>query len=274
MDEHELKKRIAEFLRFQGELGLWGLKIAPRSLQVKQKEQRATEILKKTGGPPLAEAPLAKTGAVSTPSSAYTGVRWSGSTKSRDEIEKELQELGDEIGDCTRCRLHTTRKTIVFGHGNPKTNIVFIGEGPGEEEDKQGLPFVGRAGQLLDKIIAAMGLSRQSCYICNVVKCRPPDNRTPLPDEQSTCGQFLRRQLEIMEPAVIVALGVVSANYLLSTQMPIGRMRSRFWQYEGAKLMPTYHPSYLLRNESGKAAVWEDMKLVMAELGLKDPRKK
>jgi DNA polymerase len=167
-----------------------------------------------------------------------------------------------DIGDCTRCKLHRQgRKQIVFGVGNPDADLMFVGEAPGADEDIQGIPFVGRAGQLLTKIIEAIGLKRDDVYIANVIKCRPPQNRNPEPDEVDTCEPFLFRQIDIIKPKVIVALGTFAARTLLRTLDPISRLRGRVYEYRGAKLIPTFHPAYLLRNPSSKRDVWEDMKL-------------
>lgn len=182
--------------------------------------------------------------------------------------EARLRDLREEIGDCTRCPLHAGRNKIVFGEGDAAARLVFVGEGPGRDEDISGLPFVGAAGQLLTKIIEAIGLTREQVFICNIVKCRPPNNRDPEPAESGTCGPFMLRQLEIIRPRVVVALGRPSAQYLLDTDQPIGRLRGMFHDAHGTKIMPTYHPAYLLRNPSGKRAVWEDMKKVRDELGL------
>jgi DNA polymerase len=168
-----------------------------------------------------------------------------------------------DIGDCTRCKLHTLGRTqIVFGIGNPDADLMFVGEAPGADEDVQGIPFVGRAGQLLTKIIEAIDLKREDVYIANVIKCRPPGNRNPDPDEVETCEPFLFRQIDIIKPKVIVALGKFAAQALLRTLDPISRLRGRVFNYRGAKLVPTFHPAYLLRNPASKREVWEDMKLV------------
>jgi uracil-DNA glycosylase family 4 len=174
-----------------------------------------------------------------------------------------LTAVRADIGDCTRCKLHGQgRKQIVFGVGNPDADLMFVGEAPGADEDIQGIPFVGRAGQLLTKIIEAIGLSRDDVYIANVIKCRPPQNRNPEPDEVDTCEPFLFGQIDIIRPKVIVALGTFAARTLLRTLDPISRLRGRVYDYRGAKLIPTFHPAYLLRNPSAKRDVWEDMKLV------------
>ena len=179
-----------------------------------------------------------------------------------------LAALRAEIGPaCTRCKLHTLgRRQVVFGVGSPKARLMFVGEAPGEDEDKQGEPFVGRAGQLLTKIIEAIGMSRDQVYIANVIKCRPPGNRNPEPDEVATCEPFLFRQVDIVGPRVIVALGKFAAQSLLRTTDPITRLRGREYDFRGATLIPTFHPAYLLRNPPAKREVWEDMKKVRAIL--------
>jgi DNA polymerase len=177
-----------------------------------------------------------------------------------------LGAIRDDIGDCTRCKLHGGRTTLVFGAGNPDAELMFVGEGPGADEDIQGIPFVGRAGQLLTQIIKAMGYDREAVYIANVVKCRPPGNRNPEPDEIAQCQPFLMRQIEAIRPRVIVALGKFAAQTLLGTTEPITRMRGRFHALGDVAVMPTFHPSYLLRNPSAKREVWEDMKQVMVAL--------
>jgi uracil-DNA glycosylase family 4 len=179
-----------------------------------------------------------------------------------------LSRIREDLGECTRCKLHKHRRTIVFGDGNPKAQLVFVGEGPGADEDAQGLPFVGRAGKLLTQMIEAMGLERKDVYICNVVKCRPPENRTPEDDEVSTCSPFLFRQLEVISPKVIVCLGAVAAKTLLRTNRGISQFRGQWLDYRGSKLMATYHPAYLLRNPNAKGEVWKDLQKVMAVLGL------
>ena len=168
-----------------------------------------------------------------------------------------------EIGDCVRCKLHALgRRQIVFGVGNPDADLMFVGVAPGADEDIQGIPFVGRAGQLLTKIIEAINLSRNDVYIANVIKCRPPGNRNPEQDEVDTCEPFLFQQIDVIKPKVIVALGTFAARALLRTLDPISRLRGRVYDYRGAKLIPTFHPAFLLRNPASKREVWEDMKLV------------
>ena len=178
-----------------------------------------------------------------------------------------LVAIRDDIGDCTRCKLHTLgRQQIVFGVGNPDADLMFVGEAPGGDEDIQGIPFVGRAGQLLTKIIEAIDLKRDDVYIANVIKCRPPQNRNPEPDEIAECEPFLVRQIEAIKPKVIVTLGKFAAQTLLRTDDPISRLRGRLFDYRGAKLVPTFHPAFLLRNPAAKREVWEDMKLVRSLL--------
>jgi DNA polymerase len=182
--------------------------------------------------------------------------------------DDSLLKIRDDLGECTRCKLHTTRNKIVFGDGSAKADLVFVGEGPGRDEDAQGLPFVGRAGKLLTQMIEAMGLQRKDVYICNVVKCRPPENRLPEPDEIKTCSPYLLRQLDAIAPKVIVCLGACSAQTLLETNRGISHFRGQWLDFRGRKLMATYHPAYLLRNPAAKADVWKDLQKVMAVLGL------
>jgi uracil-DNA glycosylase family 4 len=179
-----------------------------------------------------------------------------------------LLKIRSDLGDCTRCKLHTTRNKIVFGDGSSKADLVFVGEGPGHDEDMQGLPFVGRAGKLLTQMIEAMGLQRKDVYICNVVKCRPPENRAPEKDEVAECSPFLLRQIDAIAPKVIVCLGAIAAQTLLGTNRGISQFRGQWLEFRGRKLMATYHPAYLLRNPSAKGEVWKDLQKVMAVLGL------
>jgi uracil-DNA glycosylase len=190
-----------------------------------------------------------------------------------DRVEGDTLDLiRENLGECTRCRLHQKRNKIVFGTGNPRAQLVFVGEGPGHDEDIQGLPFVGRAGKLLTQMIEAMGLKREDVYICNVVKCRPPENRRPEDDEVATCSPYLYRQLDVIAPKAIVCLGGVSAQTLLKTKDPISRFRGNWFDYRNTKLMATYHPAYLLRNPAAKSEVWKDLQKVMAHLGLKQKK--
>jgi uracil-DNA glycosylase len=185
-----------------------------------------------------------------------------------------LERIRADIGpNCTRCKLHKGRTKIVFGVGNPKADLVFVGEGPGRDEDAQGEPFVGRAGKLLTQMIEAMGLRREDVYIANVVKCRPPENRLPEKDEIETCSPFLMRQLAVIQPKVICCLGSCSSQTLLQTSQGISRFRGEWFDFRGSKLIATYHPAYLLRNPAAKSEVWKDLQKVMTVLGLKPKRR-
>jgi DNA polymerase len=185
-----------------------------------------------------------------------------------------LLKIRQDLGECTRCKLHKTRNKIVFGDGSAKAQLVFVGEGPGADEDAQGLPFVGRAGKLLTQMIEAMGLQRGDVYICNVVKCRPPGNRQPEKDEVDACSPYLFRQLDALQPKAIVCLGATAAQTLLQTNRSISQFRGQWLDFRGFKMMPTYHPAYLLRNPAAKGDVWKDLQKVMAELGLEVKKNK
>jgi len=190
------------------------------------------------------------------------------------EEDISMEEFRTRVAGCRLCALAETRTNTVFGEGAENARLMFIGEAPGADEDKQGRPFVGRAGQLLTKIIESIGLKREEVFIGNILKCRPPGNRNPLPGEIVKCAPYLRKQIERIKPEVICALGKFAAQTLLDTDTPISRLRGRFQDYHGIKLMPTYHPAYLLRNASGKKDVWEDMKAIARELGIKVPKSK
>jgi uracil-DNA glycosylase len=198
------------------------------------------------------------------------GVRWSAPIPVPTDstvgqmiaTQESLEQVRADLGDCRRCKLAAGRKNIVFGSGNPHAQLMFVGEAPGADEDDQGLPFVGRAGQLLTKIIEAIEMRREDVYICNILKCRPPGNRNPEPDEIAACEQFLFRQIAVVKPRVICALGTFGAQTLLGTKEPISRLRGRFIEFRGAKLMATFHPAYLLRNPNEKRKVWEDMQKI------------
>jgi DNA polymerase len=246
------RDHIKEHLTFAAELGVSGVsrdpnwrrrpKAGPTSTPAAEPEGPATTAGNEAKNPPSADAvPL---------------------TLSRNPAEA-LAMIRTDLGDCTRCKLHTLGRTqIVFGVGRPDADLMFVGEAPGADEDAQGVPFIGRAGQLLTKIIEAIDLKREDVYIANVIKCRPPQNRNPDPDEVETCEPFLFRQIDVIKPRVIVALGKFAAQGLLRSTDPISRLRGRVFDYRGAKLIPTFHPAYLLRNPSSKREVWEDMKLV------------
>ena len=235
-----MSRELADHLRYYSELGVTGVSRDP------QWRQRA-EAEGPDEAPPRAESE-------SSPAEEASGV----------SAAATLLDIKTDIGpDCSRCKLCTLgRRQVVFGVGNPNARLMFVGEAPGEDEDRQGEPFVGRAGQLLTKIIEAIGLTREQVYIANVIKCRPPGNRNPEPDEVAECEPFLFRQIEAIKPKVIVPLGKFAAQSLLKTSDPITRLRGREFTYRGATLIPTFHPAYLLRNPSSKREVWEDMKKV------------
>src|SRR5215472_6382928 len=238
------RDQLAEHLRFAQELGVTGIS---RDAEWRARADRSADL----SGP--------RTAALNGPPYESEETR---AIIPLTQVDA-LQAVRADIGDCTRCKLHTLGRTqVVFGVGNPNADLMFVGEAPGADEDIQGIPFVGRAGQLLTKIIEAIGLKREDVYIANVIKCRPPGNRNPEPDEVAQCEPFLFRQIDAIKPTVIVALGKFGAQTLLRTLDPISRLRGRVFDYRGAKLIPTFHPAYLLRNPSSKREVWEDMKLV------------
>lgn len=241
-----MRDDLAAHLEFFGALGATGVS-RDRAWRSRPGEPDA---------PPAAPAQAAAAAGVDLPESGA------------DSPQTALDVIRAEIGPaCTRCKLHTLgRSQVVFGVGHPKARLMFVGEAPGEEEDRQGEPFVGRAGQLLTRIIEAIGLTRDQVYIANVIKCRPPGNRNPEPDEVATCEPFLFRQLDVVRPRVVVALGKFAAQSLLRSVEPISKIRGREFDFRGATLIPTYHPAYLLRNPSAKREVWEDMKKVRAML--------
>jgi uracil-DNA glycosylase family 4 len=187
------------------------------------------------------------------------------------ESDAAMRVIREDIGDCTRCALHKGRNKLVFGDGSSQARLMFVGEGPGADEDAQGIPFVGRAGQLLNNMITAMGLKREEVYIANVVKCRPPGNRTPEPEEANTCSPFLFRQIDVVRPEVLVALGATAATYLLGQRQPLAGLRGRVHSLRGFRLIVTYHPAYLLRDPRQKKEAWADLQIAMKELGLKAP---
>jgi len=211
----------------------------------------------------------------STPAPALPVIKSASLFEANERVEGDtLERIRETIGDCKRCKLCEHRNKIVFGAGSAKADLVFVGEGPGHDEDVQGLPFVGRAGKLLTQMIEAMGLHRDDVYIANVVKCRPPQNRAPEPDEIETCSPFLYRQLAVIRPKAVVCLGAIAFQSLTGTKQPISRLRGQWLEFRGIPLMATYHPAYLLRNPNAKGDVWEDLKKVMAHLGMKVPAKR
>jgi len=191
--------------------------------------------------------------------------RWG---RKEGRASETLVEIRTDLGDCKRCRLSEKRKNIVFGEGDPHAKLMFVGEGPGYDEDQIGEPFVGAAGKLLTKIIEAINHTREQVYICNIIKCRPPGNRNPKPDEIEVCFPFLKRQIASVKPDIICALGTFAAQTLLETKSPISKLRGSFYDYMGSKVLPTYHPAYLLRNPEKKRDVWEDMKKLMKIMGV------
>jgi DNA polymerase len=271
-----VESQVAEWLRYGDDLGL-GPFYRDRALTAGKMAASTGNVLPaRVENPPVQEsiemAPAKKSEAVATPMLPVIG--GSNLFEGIDRVEGDtLVAIREFIGDCTRCKLHRTRNKIVFGVGNPKADLVFVGEGPGRDEDMQGEPFVGRAGKLLTQMIEAMSLRREDVYIANVVKCRPPENRLPEKDEIATCSPFLMRQLDVIRPKVICCLGSCSAQTLLQTTQGISKFRGEWFEFRGAKLIATYHPAYLLRNPSAKGEVWKDLQKVMAVLGLK-PRKK
>ena len=251
----EIVTQIRSHLEYQRALGVSGVPILPAvdagaatPAKSDSRPSAPTAVKGKATQPPPLNMPVA--GGSGTQASALAAVR-------------------EELGECVRCRLSTGRKTIVFGEGDPTAALVFVGEGPGKEEDEQGRPFVGAAGQLLtDIIVKGMQLRREDVYICNIVKCRPPDNRNPETDEIDACAPFLRKQVQAIHPRVIIALGNIAVKTLLKTDKGITALRGKWQTFEGIPLMPTFHPAYLLRNPRDKKLVWEDIQKVMAKLGI------
>ena len=238
---------LAEHLRYYRDLGVEGVS---RDAQWRSRESRSPSV--PAAGPTSETTPEAS----QRPIIPLTVV----------SAANRLIAIRQELGDCTRCKLHSGRTNLVFGVGNPEATLMFVGEGPGADEDEQGEPFVGRAGQLLTQIIKAMGFAREDVYIANVVKCRPPNNRNPEPDEIAQCSPFLQAQIATIQPKVIVALGKFAAQTLLGVETPISRLRGQFHELGDTVVMPTFHPSYLLRTPAAKREVWEDMKMVMQRL--------
>ena len=265
------REKLEAWLRFYDDLNI-GAFYTHRRTMGKRPIKRAVEhapaalpaVQTAIGSSPLKTAP---------PVSVFPIVNAPSLFEVIDRIENDsLERTREDLGECTRCRLHEQRNKIVFGAGNPRAELVFVGEGPGHDEDMQGLPFVGRAGKLLTQMIEAMGLTREQVYICNVVKCRPPENRKPEDDEVATCSPYLYRQLDVIAPKAIVCLGGTAAQALLKTKDSISRFRGTWFDYRNTKLMVTYHPAYLLRNPNAKGEVWKDLQKVMTLLGLQ-PKK-
>lgn len=249
---------------FQQEQPVQSAESVIHSTQIPHEESTLPKTLRKADLQKLAASAPLKPAPLPLPAAPAASL-----FEAADKIADDtLLKIREDLGECTRCKLHKHRHSIVFGDGNPKAELVFVGEGPGADEDAQGLPFVGRAGKLLTQMIEAMGLQRKDVYICNVVKCRPPENRTPEEDEVSTCSPFLLRQLDVIAPKVIVCLGAVAAKTLLKTNRGISQFRGQWLDFRSIKLMATYHPAYLLRNPNAKGEVWKDLQKVMAVLGL------
>jgi uracil-DNA glycosylase len=270
------KEKLKSWLRYYEDLGIGPFyrDRAPRYMATEEpvartEQKDAIEVASakvKTLPPAQAQAAIPKLHLVARGPSLF---------EAAERVEGDsLEVICGELAGCTRCKLHRRRTNIVFGVGNPHAELVFVGEGPGHDEDVQGIPFVGRAGQLLTQMITAMGIKREDVYIANVVKCRPPENRTPEKDEIATCLPFLMRQLANINPKVIVSLGSVASQALLNTNKSISHFRGQWFDFRGAKLMATYHPAYLLRNPHAKPEVWADLKKVMAFLGLTPPKGK
>jgi len=252
------REQLIEHLRFAAEMGVTGVSRDP-AWRTREVATIARDNQDSDGDSSGAEPDVIQ------PTAAVGGDQMVTIVKKTSQTPVTmLASIQAEIGPaCTRCKLHTLgRKQVVFGVGNPDAQLMFVGEAPGADEDEQGVPFVGRAGQLLTKIIEAIGLTREDVYIANVIKCRPPQNRNPEPDEVETCEPFLFQQIDAIKPRVIVALGKFGAQTLLRTQEPISKLRGQVHEFRGAKLIPTFHPAYLLRNPPAKREVWEDMKKV------------
>lgn len=255
----QLRRALAERIRYYNELGIYDFycretNALPATLE-SQPEQREPMMPRAVLAVPTVEEDLFE---VMNPK-PESGVT---------DPAQALRIVRDDLGDCTRCRLHKQgRKQIVFGVGSPRAELMFIGEAPGADEDEQGEPFVGRAGQLLNNMIKAMGLERRDVYIANIIKCRPPGNRTPERDECETCSPFLLRQIAVIRPKVIVALGAVAAKTLLAINAPMAELRGHWYDFRGTKLAVTYHPAFLLRDPRQKKEAWKDLQMVMRELG-------
>jgi DNA polymerase len=265
----QLKRALAERIRYYRELGIYDFytrEVATRPAEADQSEPSTSEqraqMTRVKAVSPLSSTPKMAESAVSRPQSAVS------------DPAQALKMIREDLGDCTRCILHKQgRKQIVFGVGNPNADLMFVGEAPGADEDLQGEPFVGRAGQLLNNMIKAMGLQREQVYIANIIKCRPPGNRTPEREECETCSPFLMRQIEVVQPKAIVALGAVAAKTLLAINSSMAELRGRWYDFRGTKLAVTYHPAFLLRDPRQKKETWKDLQMVMKYLELPIPAK-
>ena len=268
------REKLEAWLLYYNDLNLGAFYIDRRAMGKRPTKRSAPNVAPATISASQPVVPDVPRLAMSTPPvSVLAIVNTSSLFEAIDRVEGDtLERIREDLGECTRCRLHKQRNKIVFGAGSPRAELVFVGEGPGHDEDVQGLPFVGRAGKLLTQMIEAMGLTREQVYICNVVKCRPPENRKPEDDEVATCSPYLYRQLDVIRPKAIVCLGATAAQALLKTKDSISRYRGQWFDYRNTKLLATYHPAYLLRNPNAKGEVWKDLQKVMAHLGLK-PKK-
>src|SRR5438270_2342371 len=263
-DNSELQQRLADRIRFYRELGIHDF----------YRRKGASSFSPSAETQHAASLPLRADDSRSIDHEGTAEAALPFSKSEEMTPERALRVIREDIGDCTRCVLHKQgRKQIVFGVGNPRADIMFIGEAPGADEDQQGEPFVGRAGQLLNNMITAMGIRREEIYIANIIKCRPPGNRTPERDECDTCSPFLMRQIEVIGPKAIVALGAVAAKTLLAINAPMSQLRGQWYDFRGTKLAVTYHPAFLLRDPRQKKETWKDLQMVMKELGLKAPEK-
>jgi uracil-DNA glycosylase len=260
-----MQKAIAARLRFYRELGL--TELYRRPVDPSQLQDSPTALAEAAPEAPAlrGETAFEETKAIPTRKPALAA--------QTEDREAALRIIREDLGECTRCPLHKGRNKLVFADGSPYARLMFVGEGPGADEDAQGLPFVGRAGQLLNNMISAMGLKREEVYIANVVKCRPPGNRTPEPEEANTCMPFLLRQIDVVRPEVLVALGATAATYLLGQRQPLAGLRGRVHSVRGTRLIVTYHPAYLLRDPRQKKEAWADLQIAMRELGLKAPNR-
>jgi uracil-DNA glycosylase family 4 len=270
----ELKRALANRIRYYHDLGIFDFYRREGSSPPEVVERNAFReesfVLKSETTEPM---PRAKSAAVVLSAEPFQSISPQSAPGIQDPVQA-LRAIREDLGDCTRCKLHQQgRKQIVFGVGNPSADLMFVGEAPGADEDIQGEPFVGRAGQLLTNMIKAMGLTRQDVYIANIIKCRPPGNRTPERDECETCSPFLMRQIGVVKPRVIVALGAVAAKTLLAVSAPMTQLRGCWFDFKGTKLAVTYHPAFLLRDPRQKKETWKDLQMVMRELGLPLPSK-
>jgi len=269
----QLKRALAERIRYYNELGIYDFYRRETAESGSQPQPVIPELLP-DAMTPMMSAKRKVAVAVSEPEEDIFAVASPKPETGVSDPAQALRLIREDIGDCTRCPLHKQgRKQIVFGVGNPKAELMFIGEAPGADEDQQGEPFVGRAGQLLNNMIKAMGLRREDVYIANIIKCRPPGNRTPEREECETCSPFLMRQISAIKPKVLVALGAVAAKTLLAINAPMSEFRGHWYDFRGTKLAVTYHPAFLLRDPRQKKETWKDLQMVMKELGLAIPTK-